>query len=355
MPETELLKPCPHRKARGGYLVCTITDTEIGSGKTTDLTTVEVCGECLVPDILQQVNCKNLNLGKQHQAIKQLSCDGASINFAVELGWWANCKVVGFDERLDYQIKCSANCPVYQPIHKDLAGEEIIQVGNFDAVEARDREIRQAVLVILYKYHDRHPERYGCFDVTPEFIAKSLKISVRDVVGVVSPMEEEREVATFRYESDLYFRYTAITSKGIKMIDENPLFDRLDTAQVRVMGDQINNQIDHSQIGVIAGRQSQVEVSQEFNFAASTDEIRVIIEELRKSIEVFPAQKQHEASEYVSDIEAEVISNKPKQYRLKSYFSSLFKLAEGTNAVIELLHKLAQALIISKILPPGLH
>lgn len=342
MPETKLLKPCMYRESIRGSHLCTIADIEIGSGKTTDLTTVEVCGECLVPNILQQVNCKNLNLGKQHQAIKQLSCDGASINFAVELGWQANCKAVGFDDRLDYQTKCSLNCPVYQPIHQDLSSQDIIQIRNFDAVKARS-EIRQAVLAVLYKYLNRHSERYGCFDLTPEFIAKSLNVKVRDVVRVVSPMEGEGEIATFRYAGDLYFRYATITSKGIKMIDENP-FERLDTAQVRVMGDQINNQFSHSQIGALAGRQSQIDISQNFNLSASTDKIRETIQELQKSIEIFPAQNQQEASELVLDVQAEIDSGKPKQSRLKSYIFSLFTLAEGTNALVELLNKLAQVL-----------
>lgn len=65
------------------------------------------------------------------------------------------------------------------------------------------------------------------------------------------------------------------------------------------MGDQINNQFSHSQIGAFAGRQSQIDISQKFNLSANTDEIRETIQELQKSIEVFLGQSQHEASELV--------------------------------------------------------
>ncbi|WP_404784699.1 hypothetical protein [Altericista sp. CCNU0014] len=121
----------------------------------------------------------------------------------------------------------------FRPIHKDISKEEYISIDGFDAKSATDRALRQAVLAILYQYHARHPERFNCFDVTPKFIGECLGISIPDVVRVVAPMEEEGEVTTKRYAQDIHFRYVTIRSKGIWMIDDEPLFERLNTAQVR--------------------------------------------------------------------------------------------------------------------------
>ncbi|MBD1934160.1 MULTISPECIES: hypothetical protein [Cyanophyceae] len=164
--------------------------------------------------------------------------------------WCANCAAIGFNSREDYKTKCSHNCLKFQPVHQDLSNESLISIPSFDAAKSTDSKLRQAVLMILYEYHARHPDRYHCFDITSDFIAKSLNIRVADVVRVVSPMEEEGEVITERYLADSYFRYIRITSRGIQMIDEEPLFGRFDTAEVRRVGHLIN--MPNSNFGAIA-------------------------------------------------------------------------------------------------------
>jgi hypothetical protein len=236
--ETLPLKPCAYRESRFGKLICKMAENGILTSSnvvTSDVTTEEVCQACEMPHITQQVNCRNLDVGRQHREVTAYSFESfeqAVVLLAVQI----NCKAIGFSDLEDYQDKCSPRCPSFRAVHRDLSGEERIPVDNFDAATATDRQLRQAILAILYQYHARHPERYEYFDVTPDFIARSLGITAQDVVRVIAPMQEEGEIATSRFPTDAHFRYVAIRSKGIQMIDEEPLFQRLDTAGVRVMG-----------------------------------------------------------------------------------------------------------------------
>jgi hypothetical protein len=235
MMSTEPLKPCSYREAKQGYLVCNLTGQGDPATNYTNLTLQQTCSECCIPEIEKSVNCLNLNFGKEHRAKYTNNELGRKVLTHVLTNWDLNCSAIGFSNREDYEDKCSKNCPTYRAIHRDLIDEVLIQLDNFCPSQATDRDFRQAVLAILYQYHARHPERFNCFDVTPEFIAKSLGITVLDVVRVVAPMEEEGEVMTMRFAHDIHFRYITIRSKGIRMIDEEPLFEKLDTAKVREM------------------------------------------------------------------------------------------------------------------------
>jgi DNA-binding MarR family transcriptional regulator len=201
----------------------------------TSLTTVEICRDCSVPTITQQVNCDNLNVGKQHRVASSETLNRLPSYQFQAVGLSIDCGAIGFSQGDEYKEKCSIECSSFRPIHRDISQEEHISIDSFDAATATDRTLRQAILAVLYQYHARHPERFDCFDVTPEFIGECLRITVKDVVRVVAPMEEEGEVTTNRYTSDSHFRYVTIRSKGIRMIDEEPLFERLNTAQVRDM------------------------------------------------------------------------------------------------------------------------
>jgi hypothetical protein len=143
------------------------------------------------------------------------------------------CQAIVFQKGDTYETKCSPKCPTYTAIHKDLS-EENISIPGFNASGSTDRQLRQAILMVLYKYHANHPERYEFFDITIEFLASSLNLQPSDVLRVIKPMEDEKELVTSEQS-----RYMRITSKGIRMIDEEPLFE-LNTAGVRVMGDQYN-------------------------------------------------------------------------------------------------------------------
>jgi hypothetical protein len=232
---TESLKPCRFRETKFGQLMCTITEQVELNKTSTEITSEATCHQCQIPGITQSINCLNLNSGRQHFATQGMSWSGDLEITDINANWHLNCSAIGFSDREDYKDKCSINCSAYRPIHRSLIGEELIQLDSFPTDQATDRDFRQAVLAILYQYHARHPERFNCFDVTSEFIAESLGITVQDVVRVVAPMEEEGEVTTKRYAQDIHFRYVTIRSKGIRMIDEEPLFEKLNTAQVRQM------------------------------------------------------------------------------------------------------------------------
>lgn len=327
------LIPCPYRKHKLGHLLCTITDTEV-TENSTNLTTANLCSECSVPEVIQQVNCTHLIQGKEH--LGSSTFQGFNIS---ESDIHRNCKFFGFAYAEEYKSKCSPNCPAYQPLHKDLSTESPISVEGFDLIQANDRKLRQAILAVLYKYHAKYPERYQLFDVTPEFVANSLGISANDAVRVVCPMEDEGEVATFRYASDIGFKYVRITSKGIRMIDEEPLFERLDTAGIRIMGDQININLQNSQVSEInAGRQHQNHNETHQKMGINATELKELFIELRSSINTLPSEQKQEASELVNALEKEAESPKPNQSRVKALIEKIdvfFKgIAEKALAII---------------------
>jgi DNA-binding MarR family transcriptional regulator len=209
----EVLAYCPYRKSRLGSLVCSVAIVDGSRGKTDNVSTHQ-CAKCVVPKILEYSQCANLSVGK----FIQLSY-GQDYGTGTEI----NCEPIGFDNANDYAKKCSPSCPKLTPIHQPLE-----QLLPFEMTELQknstDKQLRQAVLEALYKYHAQHPERYGRFDVTPEFLAKTLKLEVKDIVRVVAPMEERGEVKTAQAAGDKHLQYLYITAKGIESIDTEPLF-----------------------------------------------------------------------------------------------------------------------------------
>ena len=318
----EPLKPCPYRKARLGSLICTIASRD-GSQRT-DMTSVEVCRECTVPHILDKVNCINFSAGKTHST----AGPGGPIH-RTDAAF--DCEPIGFITANDYQIKCSTSCPSYQPIHKDISQHELIEVKGFDTSKASDKTLRQAVLAVLYGYHASHPERYGRFDLTPEFIANSLKMTVLDVVRVVAPMEEEGEVKTLKGAGQPYFSYIAITSKGVREIDSEPLFNKLDTAGVRVMGDQFN--IDRSTVGAIStGDNADIDFEQEVQNALKNSDS--LIELLRKDVTRLPEEDKSTALELIKDLKKELDADTPKQSKVKAVALGLKGFVEGVTVSV---------------------
>ncbi len=157
--------------------------------------------------------------------------------------------------------------------------EKKISIPDFNASGATDRQLRQAILTILYKYLDDHPERYKFFDITVDFLASSLNLQASDILRVIQPMEDEKEIETSEQS-----RYMRITSKGIRMIDEEPLFERLNTAGVRIMGDQY---INYGQAGAI-GQEAKAE-GNTFNQVNQGIDIQVLAKELEKLSEYLAA------------------------------------------------------------------
>jgi len=136
-----MLKLCPYRRSRGVQLECTITEKSQGF---TSLTTSSICIICLIPEIIQQVNCKNLTLEKIHSSIPTRSYGASPENHIVDTSWRASCPIIGFDNRDNYKSKCSDKCTKFQPLHRDLSTEELITIPNFDSVKSTDRIFRQA-------------------------------------------------------------------------------------------------------------------------------------------------------------------------------------------------------------------
>lgn len=265
------LTPCIFRKFEESSLNCAITtETE----KSTHKTTPTVCISCEIPNILSQVNCVNLVLGKTHvESMRQAQLAGPNI---LSLQDSVYCQVIVFERNDTYQTKCSPKCPAYTAIHQDLS-EENISIPDFNASRATDRQLRQAVLTILYRYHADYPERYEFFDITVEFLASSLNLQPLDILRVIKPMEDEKEIETSEQS-----RYVRITSKGIRMIDEEPLFERLNTAGVRVMGDQYNNFGQAAAIGPEATAEGNTfyQINQDIDIQALARELEKLSEYL---------------------------------------------------------------------------
>jgi len=205
------LPPCPYRRSREGMLICTVAHGEhdvVGPG---------ACLKCPVPRALSEVNCVHLNMA-------------ADVNYHGPVRPRASCEVAGISGLDDIQAikQTCSTCDRRFPIHLDLSEETPVRLLGFPPAGKAvvDRELRQAVLRVLYAFHARHPERFGRFDVTPEFLAESLGVDVQDVVRVVLPMEEEGEVKTLGVPGEPHFRYVALTAKGVHAIDDEPLFER---------------------------------------------------------------------------------------------------------------------------------
>jgi len=138
-----------------------------------------------------------------------------------------DCEVVGFSNPGDYEQICPS-CDRRFPVHLDLSEEVPVRLSNYlpGNGAVTDKDLRQAVLRVLYAFHARHPERYGRFDLAPEFLAESLGVGEDDVIRVVLPMEEEGEVKTLGLPGEPHFRYVALTAKGVRAIYDEPLFER---------------------------------------------------------------------------------------------------------------------------------
>lgn len=116
MSDSELFKHCRYREYRDVHLVCTITDTDISTKYSTNLTKAGICNKCQIPNIIQQVNCINLIISKEHDQRQCLGLD--RLESIMERHWQVHCAIVAFDNREDYKSKCSSNCFGYQAVRR---------------------------------------------------------------------------------------------------------------------------------------------------------------------------------------------------------------------------------------------
>lgn len=259
------LTPCPYRRSREGMLVCTVAQN---GPKQTDVVSPETCQKCPIPEALAQTNCIHLTGGTV--LLKTL---GGGVFAQAPL----DCEVVGFSSPDDYKHICHS-CVHRFPIHLDVSTEDPIRLPGFPPAGRGlvDRDLRQAILRALYAFHARHPERFGRFDVTPEFLAKSLGVGVRDVVRVVLPMEEDGEVKTLANPREPHFRYVALTAKGVHAIDGEPLFEREVGLSVKI--GELRNE--RGNVAIAAGN---AQIRQSVQTDASAEALLARLEELFSS------------------------------------------------------------------------
>ncbi len=323
---TQTLLPCAYRRSRLGNLICTIAEKN-GGEHSTDLTTVDLCQACSVPIVLAQVACINLSVGKAHLRHDYV---GGSMFESSEPAF--DCEPIGFTNPADFQTKCSLSCPKFTAIHKNLENEAILEVEKPEI--GTDKELRQVVLSALYAYHARHPERYGRFDVTPDFLASNLSLSVQDVVRVVAPMEERGEVKTTQSAGEPHFQYVYITAKGIENIDAEPLFN---TARIRM---ENNISITNSQ-GIAVNTGDNSTVTSNFSAEArqtATDHLKTVRDAVTES--ELPDDEKAEVLDRVATVEEQVAKEKPDLGRVQR---ALSKAKDIITAIPELAGKTVMA------------
>lgn len=313
------LKPCPYRKARLGDLVCTVNQGEAKSAS------VEVCSQCPIPDVVPQVNCVNLSAGTTLIPV---------VGGVIHRGASFDCEVVGFARPEDYREKCPA-CPQRIPIHLSLVDEPPANIPGWSSAGKTDRELRQAVLAVLYEFHARHPDRYGRFDVTPEYVAASLGLRVTDVVRVVAPMEEEGEVQTLRYAGARHFQYVTITSRGIRAIDDAPLFERMNTERIRL---EVGDVHSGANVAINTGAGASIDQSR----GLQADEVALLFRQLYELARNLP--EADKARNAVAELEQAVKEKRPDRFaRLKQTLWDLFAKA-GDATVQKVLERLFERL-----------
>jgi hypothetical protein len=81
------------------------------------------------------------------------------------------------------------------------------------------------------------------------------------------------------------------------MIDEEPLFEPLDTAGVRIMGNYFNVSSKDSQVGAMkVGNQKQNQTKVQQEMGVSAIDLKELVAELRKSINILPTEQQTRGS-----------------------------------------------------------
>lgn len=334
---TQSLLPCTYRRSRLGSLVCTISEKN-GGENSTDLTTFDVCQSCSVPEILAKVSCINLSVGKAHLKF------GFSGGFEIHSeGPSLDCEPIGFSNATDFQTKCNLLCPKFTAIHKDLSNEALLEIKKLET--GTDKELRQAVLMVLYAYYSRHPERYGRFDVTPDFLALNLNLSVKDVVRVVAPMEERGEVKTAQAAGEPHFQYVYITAKGIENIDAEPLFN---TARIRM---ENNISITNSQ-GIAVNTGDNSTVTSNFSVEArqtATEHLKTVRDAVTES--ALPEDKKAEVLDHVATVEDQIVKKEPDTGRVqralsktKEIITAIPEWAVKTGVAVQAVDKLVELL-----------
>lgn len=329
------LKPCTYRRGQRGQLICTVAQVE--GGDTSNIVSAEVCQECTVPDQMALANCEHLQSGVRVFHIRTFGgphSQMAGISF--------DCTVYQFETAEELFEQCASDCPKRKPIHRDVSEDLPLTVRDLPA-NPTDRDIRQGVLVALYEYHARLPERFLKFDVTPVYLAESLGLQVRDIYRVLTPMDEAGEVRTVADVQDVLPRYVTITHKGIEAINEEPLFE---SKGVRVTDNSIKIEGNNNQVAREHGQNEQQNVQVT---APKMDEVIRQLQGLRGQIqqEDIPADTRVQATEIIDMVFEEAERPEPRPARVVTHLRSLHRLLEdnqGTIAAAALITQLITSL-----------
>lgn len=317
------LKPCPYRRGQRGNLICTVAALE--GGDTSNIVGADVCQKCDVPEHLLEANCKHLQCGTRVFFKRTIS--GVLSSFR---GANYDCPVYAFKTEEELFTQCASACPSRKPIHRDISQDELLTVDNLPK-QPTDRDIRQGVLVALYEYHVRFPERFLEFDVTPAHLALSLGLTDRDLYRVLAPMDEAGEVRTIQDTRDILPRYVTITHKGIEAITHEPLFEN---KGIRVTDNSIKIEGSNNQVAREHGHNEQV------NIQAPAPAIADMLQQLtllRGQIETAPefVEVRTEALDTIDMVFEEVQRPEPRQNRLMTNLRALHRLLERNPATVD--------------------
>jgi len=214
---------CQFRSVENGRSFCTVA--QLRTDRNTDTIDQTVCQTCPVPDIVSKHPCTNLSIGTQ---IMLQQGKPVLVSYAVDCTWKPFNAITDVDN-------CDGRCPKWTPLQLRVDADIIEPVFNPNDRNITDSLLRQAVLVVLYRYHAEHPERYGLFDVTPEYLGKALGVDSKVLARVVLPMADSGEIKLNFKPGFIMFSGATITFKGIESLDRSPVLGQLNTASARAI------------------------------------------------------------------------------------------------------------------------
>ncbi|HZS46843.1 MAG TPA: hypothetical protein VFC63_17350 [Blastocatellia bacterium] len=212
---------CQFRAVERGRSFCTVA--QLRTDRNTDTIDQTVCATCPVPEIVKKHPCVNLSIGTQ---IMMQQNKPVLVSYAVDCTWKPFNAITDVDN-------CDGRCPKWTPELMQIDATTVEPIFNSNDSNVTDSLLRQAVLVVLYRYHCGHPERYGLFDVTPEYMAKALGVETATLARVVLPMAESGEIKLKFKPGHTMFCGATITFKGVERLDREPVLGQLNTATAR--------------------------------------------------------------------------------------------------------------------------
>lgn len=327
------LKPCTYRKAQAGYLVCTVA--ELDGGDTSKYVNAQTCSACPVPEKAGQANCQHFQAGTLVLLSRTTAgnhCQLADVR--------TECTVLSFTSAEEMDAVCGPTCPQNVPVHRDLSDEDTLEIMALPA-EPTERDIRQAVLLALHEYNGRHTERYASFDVTPDFLAQSLNLSLTAIYRVLGPMAEADEVRTLQGTREIHPEYVTLTAKGIEAITTEPLFEN---KGVRVSNDN-RIQVEHLNAGQVQLATGKGQNTATVNQGTSAQQFLDLLSQMKREIaeSSVPAEVKAETAELIDIVFEELQAPTPRPARVNTTMKHLKEVLEKNPTTTALVGGLIQA------------